>query len=476
MKKRFFGLLVLSFFISSCGEPILSNLSGESYNFLSDESVLSESLDDSSFSSEDSSEESFSSYSSTDFYSSEDSTESTSSYSSYSSYSNSADIEEDKWDMDLSLRGATFRNALKTQIDKKRKKTTDYKSCLSIGANAARYPDDSSVRFVPFYHSTKTLTTTSSCNREHTWPNSRGTGQSGPGADPFIIRPTLTSDNSSRGNYFYGLGGKNNYEWDPASIEFEGARGEAARVILYAATAYYTTLSLSNNPMDATSLKTMGTLKYLIRWNNQYEPTEIEKLINNRLDASGYGRNPFVDHPEYANYIWSENGLLDAEGTDNTVTYNYDLVDALEDINDASLVICSKDNGGAPVALSIDAKSDTLPWYISGISCSFSQNSSVMSTTYENVPKYTFKKEDNDFYTIYNVSIDAYLFHYIDGTHYSVGLGKNPSNEGSIYWSISKKDEYSFTFYGEQGVYLEYYRGSFCGYSNEPSIGIYLFR
>lgn len=475
MKKRFFGLLVLSFLISSCGEPVFSNLSGESYSFSSVESVLSESLGNSNSSSEDDSKESFSTISSIDYSSIDDSSESTPNYSSFSSYS-SGIIDEDKWDMDLTLRGETFRNALKAQIDKKRKKTTDYKSCLSIGANAARYPNDSSVRFVPFYHSIKTLTTTSSCNREHTWPNSRGTGQSGPGADPFIIRPTITSDNSSRGNYFYGLGGKNNYEWDPASIEFEGARGEAARVILYAATAYYTTLSLSNNPMDDTSLKTMGTLKYLIRWNNQYEPTEIEKLINDRLDASGYGRNPFVDHPEYANYIWSENGLLDAEGTDNTATYNYDLVDALEDIDGASLIICSTDSNGTPVALSTNAKSDTLPWYISGISCSFSQDYAVMSTTYENVPKFTFRKETNNFYTIYNSSIDSYLFHYIDESHYSIGLGKSPTNDGSIYWNISKKDEMSFIFYGEKEVYLEYYRGSFCGYSNEPSIGIYLFR
>ena len=167
---------------------------------------------------------------------------------------------------------------------------------------------------MPFYHDSSKLATQSECNREHTWPNSRGTGTSGPGADPFIIRPTLTSENSDRGNNFYGTKGKANKEWDPASCGFEAARGESARVILYAATMYYKEgLSLSNNPNDSTNLKTMGTLSTLLAWNTTYAPTPIEIQINNYLSSNGYGRNPFVDHPEYASYIWNNNGLIGGE-------------------------------------------------------------------------------------------------------------------------------------------------------------------
>ena len=118
----------------------------------------------------------------------------------------------------------------------KKTKTISYSECLGVGAKAAAYPNANSSTFVPFYHDASVTATTGQCNREHTWPNSRGSGKSGPGADPFIIRPTLTSENSDRGNLFYGNTKSN--EWDPASCGFEAARGESARVILYAATMY----------------------------------------------------------------------------------------------------------------------------------------------------------------------------------------------------------------------------------------------
>lgn len=121
-----------------------------------------------------------------------------------------------------------------------------------------------------------------------------------------MVRPSLTSENSSRGNNFYGTGSR---EWDPASCGYEGARGEAARIILYTATAYMGQLELSNNPNDSTSNHTMGTLKSLLEWNATYPVSDMEKQINNYLCKSGYGRNPFVDHPEYANYIWDNAGI-----------------------------------------------------------------------------------------------------------------------------------------------------------------------
>ena len=42
----------------------------------------------------------------------------------------------------------------------------------------------------------------------------------------------------------------------------------------------------------------------------------MEKQINNYLASQGYGRNPFVDHPEYANQIWDVNGIR-TKGFDN---------------------------------------------------------------------------------------------------------------------------------------------------------------
>ena len=260
MKKKnlFIILAATALILSSCAQPKPSS------SIITSTSSVEEST--SSISSTSSSAESTSSNTSTSTSTSTTSSSSSASSSSSSTISSSYIPSGDTtWNINISLRGAEFRNALQTLMAGKRTRTTTYSECKSIGAKAAAYPNANSSTFVPFYHDTSRLATSSECNREHTWPNSRGTGTDGPGADPFIIRPTLTSENTDRGNKFYGTGSS---EWDPASCGFEASRGESARVILYAATMYYKEgLSLSNNPGDSTSLKTMGTLSTLLAWN-----------------------------------------------------------------------------------------------------------------------------------------------------------------------------------------------------------------
>lgn len=233
--------------------------------------------------------------------------------------------------LDFKTYGNTFRASLQKLIKNYKTRTTSYSACLDIGIKAASYPKGSS-NFVPFYHASPevkegvtgnavyvTSKSKDTINREHTWPNSRGCGKSGgPASDPFIIRPTLQDDNSSRGNAFFG---EAKPAWDPASFGYEAARGETSRIMFYTATAYFGTcgtggsssgkepLELSNNPNDNKDAHTMGTLKELLKWNAQYPVTKMEKQINEYLASEGYGRNPFVDHPEYANQIWDFNSI-----------------------------------------------------------------------------------------------------------------------------------------------------------------------
>ena len=396
-----------------------------------------------------------------------------------SSSSIPAQIDDDpKWSMNLSLRGAEFRNALQTKMASKKTNTISYSACLSVGAKAAAYPTASSSTFVPFYHDASLTATTGQCNREHTWPNSRGTGTSGPGADPFIIRPTLTSENSSRGNKFYGTG---NSEWDPASCGFEGARGESARVILYAATMYYKEgLSLSNNPGDSTSLKTMGTLSTLLAWNSAYAPTPIEIQINNYLSDNGYGRNPFVDHPEYANYIWNSNGLLGGEVPPDPTEFanGLNVENTLNNIDGHEYVIASSDSNTSFSFYAMDnqAKADNLPWYIKPINAQVnSDKTKLIPSDGATLKYYKFIKQSDGNYFIQNIETNDYLFAYIDGSHYSIGLGTTPTNNGSLSWNITAQAG-AFVFKNTANVYLEYYNGSYCGYSKAPSVPIYLFR
>ncbi len=411
------------------------------------------------------------------------SSEASSSISNSSSSNNTSSSQQSgsgdtNWNINVSLRGAEFRNALQTIMAGKKVKTISYSECLGVGAKAAAYPNASSSTFVPFYHDSSVTATTGQCNREHTWPNSRGSGKSGPGADPFIIRPTLTSENSDRGNLFYGNTKSN--EWDPASCGFEAARGESARVILYAATMYYKDgLALSNNPGDATSLKTMGTLSTLLAWNTAYAPTPIEIQINEYLSNNGYGRNPFVDHPEYANYIWDRNGLIDGEIPPDPTEFTNGLnIESSRSMLDGKeYVIASSDSNTSFSFFAMDneAKADNLPWYIKPISVSLNDDKTKLIPNGDVTLKYYkfIMQNDGDYY-IQNKETGKYLFGYIDGTHYSIGLGTTPTNGGSLSWAITAIGQ-GFTFKNAANVYLEYYNGSFCGYKNAPSVPIYLY-
>lgn len=53
--------------------------------------------------------------------------------------------------------------------------------------------------------------------------------------------------------------------------------------------------------------KEMGLLSTLLKWNEVDPPSREEKLRNERIcKFYQHNRNPFVDHPEYANLIWKQ--------------------------------------------------------------------------------------------------------------------------------------------------------------------------
>ena len=453
MKKKITSIIIAAFalILSGCAQPQQSS------------SITS------SVPSTSSVEESTSSISST-----------TSSSQATSSASSSTPSGDPTWNINISLRGAEFRNALQTIMAGKKTKTIEYSDCLYVGAKAAAYPNANSSTFVPFYHDSTLITTTSECNREHTWPNSRGSGKSGPGADPFIIRPTLISENSDRGNNFYGTKGKANKEWDPASCGFEAARGESARVILYAATMYYREgLSLSNNPNDSTSLKTMGTLSTLLAWNTTYAPTPIEIQINNYLSNNGYGRNPFVDHPEYATYIWNNNGLIGGEipPSEDDFKNGLNIESSLSNLDGKEYVIASSDSTSSfsYFAMDNEAKSDKLSYYIKPIAASVNNDKTkIIPNNGATFKYYKFIKQSDGSYYIQNKENNKYLFGYIEGNYYDIGLGSSPIGGGSLSWTITTSGK-GFTMKNASNVYLEYYNSSFCGYKSAPSVPIYLF-
>ncbi len=126
-------------------------------------------------------------------------------------------------------------------------------------------------------------------NREHTWPNSKGLGGNDEN-DIMMLRPTATSENSSRGNTAYGEGSS---YYDP-NCEGQNLRGDCARIMLYTYTRWGNT-----SKMWGTG-GVMQSLDVMLRWMEEDPVDTWEMGRNDAVQAITGTRNVFVDYPEYA--------------------------------------------------------------------------------------------------------------------------------------------------------------------------------
>ncbi len=146
-----------------------------------------------------------------------------------------------------------------------------------------------------------------SWNREHTWPNSKGDASGSGENDLMMLRPTSTSENSSRGNKAYGQG--NGY-YNPNS-ESNGQydlRGDVARIVLYVYVRWECTNTGSGyNPNGIFGTDgVMESKQVLLDWIEQ-DPVDTWELGRNDSAESILGtRNVFVDYPELAFLLYNE--------------------------------------------------------------------------------------------------------------------------------------------------------------------------
>lgn len=172
-------------------------------------------------------------------------------------------------------------------------------------------------RLLSFY-SGGVITSSSSWNKEHVWPNSRGGGSDkGESGSPyveddlFMPRPTLTSENSDRGNssFVENMAHPSN-GWDPVTAfdtTYTSIRGECARIIFYCMTVNANLRIVDDANTDFAGVGgrvTIGKLSDLLRWNleNPVNDREIRRQSGGQYVQKN--RNAFVDHPEYACKIW----------------------------------------------------------------------------------------------------------------------------------------------------------------------------
>ncbi|MCI5745335.1 MAG: endonuclease [Erysipelotrichaceae bacterium] len=198
--------------------------------------------------------------------------------------------------IDLSLSGNYLLEELQSLNASKQKKTVGYSGLWNYFDQTDYDPNNSS-KYLAFYRGTSA--TKGEMNKEHVWPKSRGGGLVD--GDLHMTRPTLTSDNSSRGNSFY-VEGKNSSSagWDPKAANMnEQYRGQVARILFYCVVANKS-LSLVDKDNDATSNKTMGKLSDLLKWNLMYPVDNSELRRNNGAQKVQGNRNPFIDNPSFA--------------------------------------------------------------------------------------------------------------------------------------------------------------------------------
>lgn len=185
-------------------------------------------------------------------------------------------------------------------------------------------------------------------NREHLIPQSVFKENSPMVSDPYHIWPTDGKVNGMRSNYPHGvvnsasytskngskLGGNKNsgYSAGYSGTVFEPIdefKGDVARAYFYFATRYQEngiqgwSYAMFNKTKDKVFTDTF--LKILMTWHLNDPVSDREKDINDLVYRYQGNRNPFVDHPEFAEKIWGSNlgtGEFEYQKRDDVSVYN----------------------------------------------------------------------------------------------------------------------------------------------------------
>ena len=166
-------------------------------------------------------------------------------------------------------------------------------------------------------------------NREHSLPKSWFKEANPMKSDAFHVYPTDGKVNGQRSNYPYGecsggttlpgngsvkpLGrlGKCTYPGYSGTV-FEPDdeyKGDFARTYFYMAACYYDKIANWNSDMlsgDKNTPYKSWAMEMLLKWHRQDPVSQKEIDRNDAVYAYQHNRNPFIDHPELAEYIWGD--------------------------------------------------------------------------------------------------------------------------------------------------------------------------
>ncbi len=228
-------------------------------------------------------------------------------------------------DLNENLTGTAFRAELADLITDTHHTETTYAGLMNVWKYSDVDPNNSGkiIEFYTGYSVTRPSNYNSGTNREHVWPKNAGKAfpeDSKAGSDAHHLRPTNTNLNSSRGSKSFGevaqtssnlvsqsSGSNPCYATSSLFYPGEGFRGATARILMYVQTRWGDDYNLSF-VLGAGSNKTIGDIEDLMKWHIEEPPTDLEITRNNEIAKVQGNRNPFIDHPEYAEMIYCNDG------------------------------------------------------------------------------------------------------------------------------------------------------------------------
>lgn len=262
--------------------------------------------------------------------------------------------------------------------------------------------------------------------REHVWAKIHGNfgTELGAGTDAHHLRPCAVEVNSERSSrwfaecttpvYYNGTAtgcykGTSEWTWKPRAE----VQGDVARMIFYMATRYegengepdlelIDYLPTNNN----STAPLFAKLSDLLVWNLIDPIDEFEMNRNNVIFKYQKNRNPFIDHPEYANLIWGE-GSNSPMFTSHPITdarvglpYQYDIsayvIDSSQltySLQQAPSWLELTDYGNGTALLAGIPDSDAKGSYVVSINVSSDSQHSVNQEFYIDVENFTLSTE-----------------------------------------------------------------------------------
>lgn len=195
---------------------------------------------------------------------------------------------------------------------------------LPDGEVRDRYSNDH--RYFASGASTQKASAVSGMNIEHSFPKSWWGGTTNNAyKDLFNLMPCESTINSAKSNYAMGIvtqvakengctkvgkgttrGGTTKNLWEPA----DRWKGDFARAYMYMATTY-SDFTWTSNGLDMLEQNEWPTLQQwaytlLVKWNREDPVDAIEVARNEAVYKIQGNRNPFVDFPNLAEYVWGD--------------------------------------------------------------------------------------------------------------------------------------------------------------------------